>query len=102
MKKLTWFILFGCLLGLLMVTVGCQTGTPSAGLVVPEGSTGDPPMIPHDVEASDGGASCIECHATGEMDAPVYPEWHATLTDCRQCHALLDENAEDFQVKYHD
>ncbi len=103
MKKLTWFVLFGFICGLLVVMSGCQSSAPkSAGLMVPEGSTGDPPMIPHDVEPSDGGESCIECHATGEMGAPVYPDWHATLTDCRQCHALLDENAEAFKVEYHE
>ncbi len=101
MKKFTWFLLFGFVLGLLLVMGGCQAGGPSsAGLAVPNGSTGDPPMIPHDVEASDGGASCIECHATGEMDAPVYPEWHATLTDCRQCHVVQDEAVQQFMPKY--
>ncbi len=108
MNKLTWIVLLACLSGMLLVS-GCkqeaatvaEKEVPKAGLAVPEGSTGDPPMIPHEVAASDGGAECLECHKDGLDGAPKYPAWHDTLTDCRQCHALLDESAEAFKVKYH-
>ncbi len=104
MRKFTSIMLFVCLSAVLFVVAGCQPGTTpngqNSGLTVPAGSTGNPPLIPHEVEASDGGESCIGCHKTGEMGAPVYPDWHATLTDCRQCHVVQNEKAADFKVNY--
>lgn len=87
-----WLLLLvGCLM-IFALLPGCspEPGRPAA-LTPAIGSTGDPPLIPHEVDAADGGASCQECHRTGEDGAPKYPDWHATLTDCRQCHVSQTE-----------
>lgn len=102
MKKLSAVVLASLACACLLFALSaCQTAPQSSGLEVPKGSTGDPPLIPHEVEESDGGAECIGCHATGEMDAPVYPEWHATLVDCRQCHVPADDKGvKPFKTSY--
>lgn len=69
------------------------------GLVPDQASTGDPPLIPHDVEESDGGEECLGCHEDGE-DAPKMPQWHAALTDCRQCHVPFVESSAIFKTQY--
>jgi nitrate reductase cytochrome c-type subunit len=69
------------------------------GLVPDLASTGNPPLIPHDVEESDGGEECLGCHKDGE-DAPKMPDWHATLTDCRQCHVPAVEGTTIFKTQY--
>jgi nitrate reductase cytochrome c-type subunit len=69
------------------------------GLVPDQASTGNPPMIPHEVEESDGGEECLGCHKDGE-DAPKIPDWHATLTDCRQCHVPATESTAIFKTQY--
>jgi nitrate reductase cytochrome c-type subunit len=69
------------------------------GLVPDQASTGNPPLIPHEVDPSDGGEECLGCHKDGE-DAPMIPDWHATLTDCRQCHVVSDETVSEFKTSY--
>lgn len=69
------------------------------GLIPDQASTGDPPLIPHEVDPSDGGEECLGCHKDGE-DAPKIPDWHATLTDCRQCHVVTGEKISDFKTQY--
>jgi nitrate reductase cytochrome c-type subunit len=78
-----------------------MTPVPAAdtGLVPGQASTGNPPLIPHEVDPSDGGEECLGCHADGE-DAPKIPDWHATLTDCRQCHVTSDEAVSEFKTQY--
>lgn len=106
MKRLSRFF-FACLgAGLLIMTISaCQSGTtglPSSvdqGLVPDQASTGNPPLIPHEVEASDGGEECLGCHKDGD-DAPQIPDWHATLTDCRQCHVPFVESDAIFKTQY--
>jgi nitrate reductase cytochrome c-type subunit len=39
------------------------------GLVPDQASTGNPPMIPHEVEESDGGEECLGCHKDGVRSA---------------------------------
>ena len=105
MKKMLLILVAGLLLTTLYA---CQSGTPAApaaakapdsGLVPDMRSTGNPPLIPHAVDAADSGEVCISCHKTGEMGAPIYPEWHATLVDCRQCHVPAAEG-EPFKTSY--
>jgi len=92
MKKSLSF-LFCCLVTFaLLAGCCCGVGAPES-LVPAAGSTGNPPLIPHDVDADAGGAVCLECHRTGEGGAPKYPEWHATLSDCLQCHVPQAEVA---------
>lgn len=105
MKRLNQFILLGTAVCLVLLTLSaCQTtitGTQSAdtGLVPDQASTGSPPLIPHEVDASDGGEECLGCHKDGD-DAPKMPEWHATLTDCRQCHVPYVESSAIFKTPY--
>ena len=105
MKRLSQLFSESLAVGLLfMIISACQTG-PSGGQPVDQGlvpdqaSTGDPPLIPHEVEDSDGGEECLGCHKDGD-DAPKIPEWHATLTDCRQCHVPLVESSATFKPQY--
>ncbi|PLX79958.1 MAG: hypothetical protein C0614_07535 [Desulfuromonas sp.] len=105
MKKFNQLFFAGlafCLV--LMALSACKTtmtGAQSAdsGLVPDQASTGDPPLIPHEVEASDGGEECLGCHEDGE-DAPKIPDWHAALTDCRQCHVPYVESSAIFKTPY--
>ena len=90
---LVWLILSACQ----SVTSGSQPA--ASGLVPDQASTGDPPLIPHEVEASDGGEECLGCHKEGD-DAPKMPEWHVTLTDCRQCHVPYVESSAVFKPQY--
>ncbi len=105
MKRLNRFFFAWVVIGLLLMALSaCQTGmtgTQSAdsGLVPDQASTGDPPLIPHEVEASDGGEECLGCHKDGD-DAPMMPVWHATLTDCRQCHVPYVESSAIFKTPY--
>ncbi len=39
-----------------------------------------PPVIPHDADLG----TCLDCHNTSEMGAPMMP--HKEITNCRQCH----------------
>lgn len=71
-----------------------------SGLTPGEGSTGDPPLIPHEVEATDNGSDCLDCHNGADDAAPVVPEWHATLLDCRQCHVPAVAGNDEFMPKY--
>ena len=98
-------------LTLLVGLLACQTATPDqpaasatpadpAAIGLAPGSTGNPPLIPHEVDAADTGEVCIGCHKTGEMGAPKYPDWHATLVDCRQCHVPAEGTAQPFAPKY--
>lgn len=107
MQKVMTLVVLGLVVSALYA---CQPGPPVTGSaemkapvdsgLVPDGrSTGNPPLIPHEVDPADGGASCLECHKTGEMGAPIYPEWHATLVDCRQCHVPAVEG-EPFKTSY--
>jgi len=97
--KRTLLLLLCCLIAfVLLAGCRCAAGKPES-LVPAVGSTGDPPLIPHEVDAADGGDSCQECHRTGEGGAPIYPEWHATLSDCRQCHVPQVE-VEPFSPSY--
>lgn len=73
--------------------------TADTGLVPGQASTGNPPLIPHEVDPSDGGEECLGCHKDGE-DAPKIPDWHETLTDCRQCHVITGEDMSDFKTQY--
>lgn len=70
------------------------------GLIPGEGSTGDPPLIPHEVEAADNGADCLGCHQDGDDGATKVPQWHATLVDCRQCHVPAVSGGAEFMPKY--
>jgi len=95
--------LFVCLL--FASLYGCQatppaTPTPAAdtGLAVPEGSTGNPPLIPHEVDADDGGETCLACHRNGDNDAPKTP--HPQLVDCRQCHIPGTGEVKPFTTSY--
>jgi len=94
-------LLAGCVL---LALAACQPAPRVAGgdggLVPAPGSTGDPPLIPHDVDAADSGVACLECHRTGEGGAPRTPEWHAGLVDCRECHIRIDEEREPFEPHY--
>jgi nitrate reductase cytochrome c-type subunit len=83
-----------------------QTAKPAAtekvadtGLVPDQASTGEPPLIPHEVEQTDSGEECLGCHGTGE-DAPKIPDWHATLVDCQQCHVVKGTQISNFKPKY--
>ncbi|GAB4172754.1 MAG: hypothetical protein Tsb0017_28420 [Geothermobacteraceae bacterium] len=85
----------------LLAVSACQPASQSAGLSVPTGSTGNPPLIPHEVDPADGGAECSACHAKGENGAPKYPAWHATLVDCLQCHVTeANQGIKPFKPKY--
>lgn len=95
------------LLALLLLSglLACQpavTTKPadSAEIGLAPGSTGNPPLIPHEVEATDDGDVCIGCHQTGENGAPKYPVWHAELVNCRQCHVPASGSAEPFKTSY--
>jgi len=74
--------------------------TGDSGLIPAPGSTGNPPLIPHDVDAADSGVDCLGCHKDGEDEAPKIPEWHAGLVDCRECHIRIDEESEPFEPHY--
>lgn len=105
MKRFIQFYFAWLVAGVVVMALSaCQagpTGSPSAdsGLVPGQASTGNPPLIPHEVEASDGGEECLGCHKDGD-DAPKIPEWHATLTDCRQCHVPYVESSAVFKTQY--
>lgn len=84
------------------VTAAPATPVPppaDTGLVPDHTSTGNPPLIPHQVDPSDGGEECLGCHEDGE-DAPKIPDWHATLRDCRQCHVTSDQTVNEFKTQY--
>jgi len=87
---------------LLLILAACQPAPKvvksDSGLVPPPGSTGNPPLIPHDVAADDGGATCLGCHRTGEGGAPVTP--HPQLVDCRQCHIPQENVVAPFKTSY--
>jgi len=106
MKRLMRMTLAGLTAALLLAALlACQSAAPEppvadSGLVPAQGSTGNPPLIPHEVDAADGGEVCLECHRTGEGGAPKYPDWHATLVDCGQCHVAADAKVEPFMPKY--
>lgn len=77
-----------------------EPATPvDTGLVPDQASTGEPPLIPHEVAQTDSGEECLGCHGTGD-EAPKIPEWHATLVDCQQCHVVESEQVSDFKPKY--
>jgi nitrate reductase cytochrome c-type subunit len=105
MKRLNRFFSVWMTIGLVLLTLtACQKATTGAqsgdtGLVPEQASTGNPPLIPHEVEASDGGEECLGCHKDG-VDAPKIPDWHATLTDCRQCHVPYVESSDVFKPEY--
>jgi len=88
--------------------LACQPAAPTApakpadpaAIGLAPGSTGNPPLIPHEVDAADSGEVCIGCHKTGEEGAPIYPEWHATLVDCRQCHVPAVAGDATFKPSY--
>lgn len=97
------------LVTVLLLVVGltaCKTEAPekrgpekeASGLTPATGSTGDPPVIPHEVAEADGGAECLECHLEGEAGAKKTP--HPHLVDCRQCHISLDEQVQPFKTSY--
>ena len=69
------------------------------GLVPDQASTGQPPLIPHEVAQTDSGEECLDCHGSGD-DAPKVPDWHATLVDCQQCHVVEGEKISEFKTKY--
>jgi len=96
MKRLQVLFLC-CILGFTLIS-GCRSG--NGGLTPATGSTAQPPLIPHEVDAAAGGAVCLECHRTGEGGAPKYPDWHAPLTDCSQCHVPQDATAAPFAPAY--
>lgn len=84
---------------------GCQAPQPAAmapaantGLAVPQGSTGNPPLIPHEVARDDGGETCLACHRNGDNDAPKTP--HPQLVDCRQCHIPGTGEVQPFKTSY--
>jgi hypothetical protein len=80
--------------------VAAKPATPvDNGLVADLASTGEPPLIPHEVDPSDGGEDCLGCHEGGE-DAPIITSWHETLTDCRQCQVVSNDAVSDFKVQY--
>ena len=81
----------------LMLVGGCSSGQ---GLTPATGSTAQPPLIPHEVDAAAGGKDCLECHRNGDGGAPKYPDWHATLVDCSQCHVPQDTKAAPFAPSY--
>lgn len=94
-------VLFICTLFGAVLLGGCHSGAGAPASLTPaEGSTASPPLIPHEVDAADGGDSCQECHRTGENGAPKYPEWHATLVDCRQCHVPQADGVSPFNTSY--
>ena len=70
---------------LLLALAACQAPAPPGATLIPaSGSTGDPPIIPHQVADADNGEECLACHRQGEGGAPKTP--HPWLVDCRQCH----------------
>lgn len=81
----------------LMLIGGCVS---SQGLTPATGSTAQPPLIPHEVDAAAGGKDCLECHRGGAGGAPKYPVWHATLVDCSQCHVPQDATVKPFAPGY--
>lgn len=105
MKRRSQLFLVSLTLGLLVLILSaCQavvTADQSVdrGLVPDQTSTGNPPLIPHEVDASDGGEECLGCHKDGD-DAPMIPDWHATLTDCLQCHIPYVESNATFKTQY--
>lgn len=105
MKRLNLLFLAWLAIGMFLMTLSaCQTGmsgsqSADSGLVPDQASTGNPPLIPHEVDASDGGEECLGCHKDGD-DAPKIPDWHATLTDCRQCHVPYVESSAIFKTQY--
>jgi predicted CxxxxCH...CXXCH cytochrome family protein len=106
MKRRNRFLFVWLALGLVLLAFSAfQTAMAAeksvdTGLVPDQTSTGDPPLIPHEVEASDNGEDCLACHKDGDDDAPKIPEWHATLTDCRQCHIPYVKNSDVFKTTY--
>lgn len=109
MKNLSECLKLISALSLLLTLVACQSTAPMskpaatadpAAIGLAPGSTGNPPLIPHEVDAADSGDVCIGCHKTGENGAPKYPEWHATLVDCRQCHVPAAGTAKPFAPNY--
>ena len=90
---------FGVLL-LVVLSVSVLFACSPASLTPGDGSTGDPPLIPHEVEEADNGADCLGCHADGDDGAPKVPKWHATLLDCRQCHVPVVDGIEPFKTNY--
>lgn len=81
----------------LTLVCGCRTG---GGLTPAPGSTAQPPLIPHEVDAAAGNSVCQECHRTGAEGAPPYPHWHATLVDCGQCHVPQEGQVQPFAPRY--
>lgn len=105
MKNLFQTILAGLTAVLLLAGLfACQAGSPAmtAGLdLTPDmRSTGSPPLIPHDIDQYDSNDICLGCHQTGEMGAPKYPDWHATLVDCKQCHIPETAETKTFKTDY--
>ena len=77
-----------------------------AALVVPVGSFADddenyesdarfaedtPPTIPHRIEDTANGESCLVCHRTGINGAPVCP--HQVRVTCTECHVPANPDA---------
>ncbi|WP_146032921.1 hypothetical protein [Geothermobacter hydrogeniphilus] len=89
---------------LLALFWGCQTAQPTApavsdsSLSVPAGSTGNPPLIPHDVAADEGGDTCLGCHRDGDNGAPKTE--HPQYVDCRQCHIPGTGDVKPFSTSY--
>lgn len=88
-------IVFLQLLLVVALLSACQPGlTPG------DGSTADPPLIPHAIADADTGVDCQVCHMSGSDGAPKNPEWHATQVDCRQCHVPVVSGVKPFKTQY--
>jgi len=105
MKRFGKFLFSAILAGCLAFALtACQSAPATVaadkGLVPSPASTGNPPLIPHDIEDADNGEVCLGCHGAGEGGAPKVPGWHAGLVDCRGCHIHLDEKSQPFSPQY--
>lgn len=86
---------------LLLPLFACQPSAPSAAhasLTPAPGSTGNPPLIPHEIAANESGRDCLGCHRDGAGGAPVTP--HPQLVDCQQCHIAQQPNVKPFRPGY--
>jgi nitrate reductase cytochrome c-type subunit len=52
---------------------------------------GMPPTIPHRIEDTANGESCLACHRTGLNGAPVSP--HEERLTCTECHVPANPDA---------
>jgi len=58
---------------------------------------GDPPVVPHKMEANASGEACLVCHLEGKNGAPPSP--HAVRIDCVQCHVQGEITAKIEKVR---